>query len=341
MTIFDPYPLVSIIMPVRNEALYIMQSIDAVLCQDYPREYLQIIVVDGQSDDNTLELIQKMPEAARICIVSNKRKIQSAGLNQAIHMAVGEIIMRVDGHTVIAPDYVRCCVETLCTTHADNVGGSIRPVGNTAMGRAIAFASRSRFAIPTTFRFSSKAQYTDTVYMGAWPRRVFEQVGMFNEQFIVNEDYEFNFRIRRAGGLIYFSPDICSEYYGKATLRALAKQHFRYGASKPKTLMKHPKSLHIRHLAAPAFVAFVFGGGLLSILIPQVASYWVSGLGLYFLVNILFSVRAGQQGEPSLLLRIPWVFVAIHTAWGVGFWFATIQMLLRLVGGRKKLTSLS
>ncbi len=329
---FITYPSVSIIMPVRNEALYISQSVSAVLRQDYPPELLEIIVVDGQSDDKTVSVIQDLPESERIRILNNVHRIQAAGLNQAIQIASGQIIIRVDGHTIIATNYVRRCVEALTITQASNVGGSISYVGKTTSGRAIGLASRSRFAVPTAFRVSRKSQYVDTVYMGAWPRQVFAEVGLFDEVFVVNEDYEFNVRIRRAGGLIYFSSEIFSEYYGQETLSALARQYFRYGASKPKTLLKHPRSLRIRHLAAPIFVAFIIGGVPLSILLPQVRLGWVWGIVLYLLVNIVFSIHVGLREKLSILVRIPGIFVIIHAAWGSGFWFAIIQMLIHSIG---------
>jgi succinoglycan biosynthesis protein ExoA len=336
---FIPYPMVSVIMPVRNEAQCIAYSVSAVLEQDYPAQCMEIIVADGLSEDNTVDLIRGLSEARRVQIISNIRKIQAAGLNEAFRIACGDIIVRVDGHTIIAPDYIRRCVETLFLTQADNVGGALHPVGKSITGHSIALASRSQFAVPTTFRVSSQSQYADTVYMGAWPRRIFEQIGLFDERFAVNEDYEFNFRIRAAGGLIYFSPEIRSEYHGQETLRALAKQYFRYGASKPKTLLKHPRSLRLRHIAAPAFIAFVIGGIPLIILLPQVETGWAWGIALYLLMNIGFSLYIGRQERLSLLLRIPWVFIAIHSAWGSGFWFAVIQMLRHTVAENE--TSLS
>jgi len=327
MNLLPGYSTVSVIMPVRNEALHIVQSVSAVLRQDYPPERMEIIVADGLSEDNTVDLIRRLSEEKRIKIICNPRKIQASGLNEAIRIACGDVIVRVDGHTAIAPDYVRRCIETLAETQADNVGGSLNPVGKTITGHSIALASRSRFAVPTIFRVSSQAQYTDTVYMGAWPRRVFEKIGLFDEHFIVNEDYEFNFRIRTAGGQIYFSPEICSAYYGQQTFLELTKQYFRYGASKPKTLLKHPRSLRIRHLAAPAFVAFAIGGIPLSILLPQVKIGWAFGMLLYLVANIGFSLHVGWQQKLSLQIRVPWVFIAIHAAWGSGFWFAIMQML--------------
>ncbi len=327
----NPYsasPFVSVIMPIRNESVYITQSLTAILEQDYPPGCIQIIIVDGESDDNSIELIHNLSKTDHLQIISNPLRIQAAGMNLAIRIAQGDIIVRVDGHTVIAPDYIRRCVETLAITGASNAGGSLHNKAETLTGRGIALASRSKFAIPTAFRISSKAQYTDTVYMGAWPRCVFENVGLFDEHFMVNEDYEFNFRIRASGGSIYFSPEICSEYYGPESFHALAKKYFRYGASKPQTLLKHPKSLRLRHLAAPTFTLFVIGGIPLSIFMPFIGSIWSLGIIIYMLFNIVFSFHVGRREKLSLVCRIPLVFIFIHTTWGCGFWFAIIQILV-------------
>ena len=315
-------------MPVRNEALWITHSVSSVLRQDYPPECMEIIVADGLSDDNTVDLIRCLPEAYRVRIISNSRKIQAAGMNDAIQCARGDVIVRVDGHTVIAPSYVRTCVETLRRTQADNVGGAIHFTGNTSMGRAIAIASRSSFAVPTVFRVSTNPQYADTVYMGAWPHQIFERLGLFDERFVVNEDYEFNFRIRKGGGRIYFTPEICSEYYGQQTLTGLARQYFRDGSSKPKTLLKHPRSVQARHLVAPILVVFVLMGALVRQIVPLVNALWMLGIISYLLANIGFSLYSGRRMGFMVLMRVPSVFLIIHAAWGSGFWFGVVRLLM-------------
>ncbi|MDL1901223.1 glycosyltransferase family 2 protein [Anaerolineae bacterium CFX9] len=254
---------VSIILPIRNEAAFIAECLGAVLAQDYPPDKLEILIADGMSDDNTLDIIRSLPGAERVTIIPNPDRIQAAGLNRAIEQATGDIIVRVDGHAVIAPDYVRMCVKTLRITGADNVGGAMNPVGITPMGKAIAAAGKSSFAVPTAFHVSQTPQYTDTVYLGAWPRTVFERVGRYRLDVGVNEDYELNFRIRASGGKIFYTPEIRSLYYGRQTLSALWKQYFRYGTSKVKTLRKHPASLRPRQLVAPVFVAGLIGGAVL------------------------------------------------------------------------------
>lgn len=318
-------PFVTVILPVRNEEHFIERSLGAVLRQDYPADKIEVIVADGMSDDATLEKARSLPGAERVRIVPNPRRIQAAGLNEAITQARGEVIVRVDGHTVIAADYVRQCVAALHTTGAQNVGGAMNPVGSTAMGKAIAAAGKSPFAVPTAFHVSQQPQYTDTVYLGAWHREMFEQVGLFDEKVNINEDYELNYRIIKNGGKIYFTPDIQSAYYGRQTLQALAKQYYRYGLVKTRTLRKHPASLKPRHLVAPLFVLGVVVGGLLSLVHPVFLALWLAGLLLYALATLTFSLKVASQTEWGNLWRLPIVFLTIHLSWGVGFWAGWLQ----------------
>lgn len=321
-------PSVTVIMPVRNEANFIAHSLGAILNQDYPADKIEILIADGMSDDATLETISSLQGADRVHVIPNPARIQAAGLNKAIVQAKGEIIIRVDGHTVIALDYVRQCVLALTTTDAQNVGGPMNPVGITLMGKAIAAAGKSPFAVPTAFHVSQKAQYTDTVYLGAWQRELFDRVGLYDENVNINEDYELNYRIRKAGGKVYCTPAIQSQYYGRQTLGALARQYFRYGSIKTKTIKKHPASLKPRHLVAPLFVAGLAIGGVLSLVYPPVRVIWLACVLLYGFANAYFSLKAARQAEWRLFWRLPVVFLTIHLSWGWGFWVGLLKTLI-------------
>ena len=313
-------PFVTVIMPIRNEEAFISRSLEAVLNQDYPQDRLEILIADGMSDDGTVEKIRNLPGNDRVRIIRNPERIQAAGMNKAILQASGEIILRVDGHTVIAPDYVRQCVSALAATNAQNVGGPMNPIGTTPMGKAIAAAGKSPFAVPTAFHVSQQAQYTDTVYMGAWPRHVLERLGGFNEQFGANEDYELNYRIRKDGGKIYFTPAIQSHYYGRQTLELLAQQYFRYGKSKTRTLRTHPASVRPRHLVAPLFVAGLCLGGVLGLILPLAQFAWLFCILLYCFANLFYSWKTASESGWETLWRLPLVFLTIHLSWGLGFW---------------------
>lgn len=325
MNVMD-LPLVTLIMPIRNEEAFIERSLGAVLGQDYPADRLQILVVDGMSTDATLDVIRNMEGVQRVRVLQNPRRIQAAAINVGIEQAAGAVVVRVDGHTVIAPDYVRQCVETLQTTGAQNVGGAMDPVGESPMGQAIALAGKSPFAVPTAFHVSQQAQYTDTVYLGAWPLAVLRDLGGFNPTLVINEDYELNYRIRQAGGRIFFNPAIRSLYYGRQTLQALRLQYFRYGVGKTRVLRLHPASLRPRQMVAPLFVAGLVGGIPLGLLSPVLSMLWLLGILAYLALSVLFSLRA-MRGTANwrVAWRLPIVFLTIHLAWGTGFWVGLLR----------------
>lgn len=317
---------VSILMPVRNEERWIVQSLQAVLNQDYPADSMEIILADGLSQDATMRLVGRLASVERVRIVANAGRTQAAGMNQMLRLARGEIIVRVDGHTEIAPDYVRRCVEALAGETFAGVGGALSMSGSTRTGQAIAAASRSPFYVPATFRVGSAATFTDTVYMGAWRRHVFNEIGCFDEALAVNEDYEFNYRLRRAGGCIYFTPAIRSTYHCRESLRALARQNFRYGCWKPLVIARHPASLRLRQLAAPAFVASVLIGSLLARSIPMAMAALLVMLASYGLSSTAFALRSRGDLPARIWLRIPFVFLTVHLTWGCGFWYGTLRL---------------
>lgn len=323
------YPLVTVVMPVRNEALYIERSLGAVLAQNYPRDRIEIIVTDGMSDDDTIPRIFRLRDAGRVRLIANPRRIQSSGLNRAIEQASGDIIIRVDAHTIIAPDYVRRCVETLQATGAHGVGGRLNPVGQGRVAQAVAAASQSPFAVPSTYRTSSRAQYADSVYMGAYPRHVLERVGLFDERLAVNEDYELNYRIRQSGGRLYHSPDLCSTYHGRHDLPALARRYFRYGFGKPRVLRKHPHSARLRFMVAPILVVSALMGVLLSMFFSDIRQFWATGILTYGLACVGFSLPFARQVPLALVWVLPLTFLTIHCAWGFGFWCGLFHLLAK------------
>ena len=315
-------PTVSIIMPIYNEEHYIRESLSAILAQDYPADKIEILIADGMSSDNTRAIIDTLNTDGRISVLDNPERRQSFGLNRLIEAARHDFLIRVDGHTILAPSYVTKCIESLQTTGAANVGGAMNPVGRTRMGCAIAAAGKSAFAVPSAFHVSTRAQFTDTVYLGAWHRSIFAEVGGFNTQVGVNEDYELNYRIRQAGHRVYFSPDIQSIYYGRQTIKDLWKQDLTYGRSKVRTLNQHPKSVKLRHLVAPLFVLFLLLGGI-ALAFPVLRELWLAVSLGYLILCGVFAWRVRAQHEASVW-RVSLVFPIVHLAWGIGFWVEVI-----------------
>lgn len=317
------WPLVSVILPIRNEGRFIERTLRAVLEQDYPSDRLEVIVADGQSTDNTrrrvLEVAAEYPHVAVLCI-ENPGRIVSTGFNAALEEARGDVIVRVDGHTLIAPDYVRQCVAALERSEADNVGGRMNAESESWVGRAIAAATSSPFGVGNArFHYSDNEEWVDTVYLGAWRRDVFRIIGPFDEEQVRNQDDEFNYRLLSAGGRILLSPRIKSRYFNRATCRSLARQYFQYGYWKVRVMQKHPGQMRLRQ-----FVPALFVLTLLVLSFGTAVSQWSAVLGLAALAAYLFA-NAGATllvaaRKPSwAMFLLPVVYIVLHVAYGAGF----------------------
>ena len=252
-------PFVTVIIPVRNEAVPLHAAITAVLAGSYPADRLEVVVADGGSTDGTRVLADGWSARdPRVRRVDNPAGTTPAGLNAAMAAARGEVIVRIDAHTVPAPDYVERCVVALDSTGAGAVGGSLTPFGRGAFGEAVALAMSSRFGGgPAAFRHGGQGA-VDTVYLGAWRREILEAVGGFDPDWAQNQDYELNVRLRKAGGLVWLDPAIQSKTLVRSTPGSLARQYFGYGLGRAATVRRHPASLRIRQLLP----AVVTGAGL-------------------------------------------------------------------------------
>jgi succinoglycan biosynthesis protein ExoA len=316
-------PFVTLIMPVRNEAAFIARSLGAVLAQDYPHERMEVLVADGMSADGTREVIARLAAAypgIRVAVLDNPGRIAPTGMNAAIERARGEVIVRVDGHTIVAPDYVRECVAALERSGASNVGGRMDAVSEGHVGRATARATSSPFGVGgARFHYSDREEWVDTVYMGAWPREVFRRVGLFDEEFVRNQDDELNYRLLSRGGRVLLSPRIRSRYYNRSTVRALWRQYFQYGYWKVRVMQKHPRQMRPRHVGPSLFVAAL----LVSLLIAPFSALggWAFCLaaGSYVIANLGASVLTAGRNDWRLLPLLPMTFALLHVSYGLGF----------------------
>ena len=291
------YPLVSVIMPVRNEAAYIERSLGAVLAQEYPADRLEILVVDGMSGDGTREAVLAHAAAdPRICLLDNPAGIVPPGLNIGIGRARGEIIVRVDGHCEIAPDYVRRCVEHLLAGHdgapVEAVGGPIETIGETAEAEAIALAMSSWFGVGgSAFRtIKDRPLLVETVAFPAYRRATLQRLGPFDEELVRNQDDEYNYRLLKSGGRILLSPDIRSRYYSRGSLRS-------------------------RQFVPPAFVAGLAGSAALGMVFRPFRALLGVVLALYLAANVVASLSLGREHAPRLLVIHP----ILHLSYGLGF----------------------
>jgi len=312
------FPFVSVIIPMRNEAAWIDRCLGSVLNQDYPTQQMEILVADGMStDDSAARLAELAARDPRIRVISNPGLIVPTGLNLAIGAARGEVIARIDAHTVIERDYLRRGVELLERTGASNVGGPMVCRGGSPIAEAIASAMESRFGIGATFHFASNETECDTVYMGMWPRKVFEDVGLFDEELVRNQDDELSYRIRKAGGRIVVSPGMRSLYQNRESWKALARQFFQYGVWKVRVLQKHPRQMSLRHFVPPAFQAAI----ALLVLVGVVwrPALWTALAIVALYAGILAIVAARSAREASEQARLWLALVLIHQCWAAGF----------------------
>src|SRR5262245_8865207 len=286
-------------MPVRQEAAFIRRSLGCVLAQDYPAERLEILVADGRSTDGTREAVLELQaQRPQLRLIDNPGLVVPTGLNAALRQATGEIIVRVDGHTEVASDYVRQCVLSLRATGADNVGGRMNAVGDGAFGEAVALASSTPFGVGNArFHYSIRDEWVDTVYMGAWPRSVFARIGVFDEELVRDQDDEFNYRLLEQGGRIWLSQNIRSRYTNRITPRALGRQYFQYGYWKVRVMQKHKKQVRLRQFVPAAFVATVAVSTLLSPFWTAPRAVLGLVIGSYAIANVTSSaMTAGRHG---------------------------------------------
>jgi len=322
-------PTVSVIIPVRNEERHIAWCLQSVVQQDYPPTLLEILVVDGRSADSTREIVNEFcGRYPSIRLLDNPQRIVSAALNIGIRHASGEVIVRVDGHCLLEPDYVRQCVHYLTQTGADNVGGLMRTRGESYIGEAVAVAMSSPFGVgDSRFHYSEREQYVDTVYLGAFLRRVFDQVGFFDESLIRNQDYELNYRLRAAGGKIFLTPAIKSWYITRDSLPQLCKQYFQYGFWKVAVLRKHPSSIRLRQAVPPTFVLTLLASGLLGFFSRPSAYLFLGVLSTYFVSALLASFLSARKRGWQYWPMLPFIFAALHLSWGLGFLWGLARAL--------------
>jgi cellulose synthase/poly-beta-1,6-N-acetylglucosamine synthase-like glycosyltransferase len=316
-------PFVSVVLPIRNEARYIERSLGGLLAQDYPADRMEILVMDGMSHDDTRNVIQRMlaqGHAASVRVLDNPGRIVPVAMNLALDQARGDVIVRVDGHTVVATDYVRACVDSLQSNEADCVGGLMVARGCVPFGKAVALATSHPLGVGgSRFHYASRVLETDSVYMGAWRREVFAWAGDFDEEMACNEDDEFSYRLRSKGGRIILDPAIRSVYYNRSTIRSLWRQYFRYGLWKVRVAQKVPRQMRPRHVIPFAFVTALVGGGFLSLFSTPVGWAWLTMASVYAAVTSGAGLILAQRAGWPLWWRLPGVFFILHAAYGTGF----------------------
>jgi glycosyltransferase involved in cell wall biosynthesis len=316
-------PFVSVILPIRNEEGFIARSLGAVLAQDYDPRSMEVLVADGMSTDGTRAAVEACaagrPEVP-VVVVDNPEGIVPTGMNAALARARGDVIVRVDGHTIVDPDYVTQCVQALQRSGAQNAGGKMTAVGSGRVAQAVALATSSPFGVGgARFHYSDREEWVDTVYMGAWPREVLVGLGGFDPEMVRDQDDELNYRLRERGGRILLSPKIRSRYFNRSSLRSLARQYFQYGFWKVRVLQKHPRQMRPRQFAPPALALGLAAGTLVFPFFRMARSGLLLLVAAYLAADAAASASAGRRAPRKVGVLLPLAFPILHLSYGFGF----------------------
>jgi succinoglycan biosynthesis protein ExoA len=317
-----PSIAVTVVVPMRNEERRIGPCLDSITRNEFPPEQLEILVVDGRSTDSSCAIVaERAARFASIRLLDNPAKIVSAGLNIGLREARGRVIIIMGAHAEYSPTYIKTCLQELEATNADAVGGVLQtlPGGHTLVARAVALMTQHPFGVGgSAFRTRRRSGYVDTVPYAAYRRPVFERVGLFNEKLVRNQDFEFNARVRRAGGKLFLSSQIETTYYQVPDLKHLVMQAFNNGFWLAQMWFSSPASIRLRHAVPGAFVGVLLASLML---LPLGAAFFIPGALALVLYGIAVTLTAGQIARyegGKFFLPLCALFFAHHVVYGAG-----------------------
>jgi glycosyltransferase involved in cell wall biosynthesis len=309
---------VSVILPVYNEADHIARAVESICAATPAGVDLEVLVVDGMSTDGTRGIVRGLAERhPSVRLLDNPEKTVPFAMNRGIREAQGSVIIRVDGHATVAPDFIRSCLEELAAhPECGCVGGFIENVHDTATAEAISLAMSSRFGVGNAlFRLGTYEGYVDTLAFGAYRKPLLEQIGLFDEVLTRNQDDELNYRLIKAGHKIWLSKRIRSTYYVRASIKKLFRQYYQYGYWKVYVNQKHRAVTSLRQLAPIGLVVFIGAGGVLSLLVPVTLPAYLLGLCGYLGLGLVSAVRLDRKLWPRILPA----FWTLHLGYGLGY----------------------
>ncbi len=314
--------LITVVIPARNEERFIGRCLESILAQDEPR--LQVIVVDGDSQDATVELVAEFARRdSRVELLHNPQRIIPKSLNLALSAARGRFLVRVDAHAAVPPGYVRTVVEHLSTARWGGVGGRKQAVGVTPAGDAIAAAMASPFGVGnSTYHYGASVQTVEHIPFGAYPTELAARMGGWDERLAVNQDFEFDYRLRKAGYQLLFDPRLEIAWHCRQSIPDFFSQYRRYGRGKAVVARLHPHSLRVRHLAAPALIASWVSGATLLPLVPTLA---LGILAAYPVALAVATLATARRVRGRARWWIAPAFFAMHAGWGLGFWEGVLR----------------
>ncbi|GFE24317.1 MULTISPECIES: glycosyltransferase family 2 protein [Streptomyces] len=326
-------PAVSVIMPVLNEERHLRNSVRHILEQEYAGE-MEVVIALGPSTDRTDEIAAELvAEDARVHTVPNPTGRTPAALNAAIKASRHPVVVRVDGHGMLSQNYIATAVRLLEETGAANVGGIMHAEGENAWEDAVAAAMTSKIGVGNAaFHTGGQAGPAETVYLGVFRREALEQQGGYNEEFIRAQDWELNFRIREAGGQVWFSPELKVQYRPRPSIKALAKQYKDYGKWRHVVARYHAGSINLRYLAPPTAVCAIAAG----LVVGAAVTPWGLVVPAGYLAAITAgSVPAGKGLSLKARLQIPVALATMHMAWGTGFLTSPRALARKVIASRR------
>lgn len=329
----DSLPFISIIIPCRNEEKFIGQCLSSIIANDYPKDQLEVLIVDGISEDETRDIIKEYAQQYPfIKVLDNSKKFIPTAMNIGIQHAIGNLIFKMDAHSTYEKSYISNCVRVLREFNADNVGGALitMPGANTLIAKSISLSVSHLFGAGNSYlRIGSKApRWVDTTGFGCYKREVFNRIGLYNENLIRSSDMDFNVRLRSAGGKILLVPEIVAYYRARPTLRAFWKHNFEDGLWAVYPLKFGSRTFYWRHLVPLVFVLSLLSSAALSTFSSIFLWLFLSILSTYALANIGSSVHISIKEKSSkYLLTVPVAFVARHIPYGLGSLYGLLKVL--------------
>lgn len=327
-------PTISVIVPMRNEERSIGACLDAIRAQDYPAGLVEILVVDGGSSDRSRDIVLARAAAdPRIRLLDNPGGRIPVGLNVGIRASGGDVVARVDGRCLLAPDYLSVGVRVLAETGADNIGGPVRAESRTRAARVLALASESPFGLggaAARYRNGGRRE-VDTVYLGLYPRRVLARIGLYDEEMLRDQDDELNFRLRRHGGRVLVDPALRTRYLNSPSVRRFVRQQFLYGFWKVRVFQKHPRMMSARHAVPPLFALAALGAPLVAATSRGGTTAVCVGAALYGAAAVAAAAHCARQSGWRDAAPLPAIFLGLHLAWGLGFLAGLARFLPRWV----------
>lgn len=325
--------IISVVCPIYNEEKYINHFFNSILNQDYPKDKLEVLFIDGMSNDNTNQILSERINEYSFCklLINEKRTVPFA-LNIGIENAKGNIIIRLDAHCNYPKNYISSLVYWLDMLKADNVGGvwKTKPSTSKASSISIAIASSSIFGVGNSHHKTGATQIieTDTVPFGCYNKSIFSNIGLFDEELTRNQDDELNGRIIKNGGKIYLIPEIEIEYFARENFNKMAKMYYQYGLFKPLVNLKLGRPMTIRQFIPIAFLFFLLFGGILSFFIYNIFVLFIVINTIYLFIGIIIGVKnAFKYKKAALIILLPIAFLIIHLSYGFGYLFGLFKII--------------